>query len=68
MVKYIVVMSDHKHPKYYVARKMIGQNNYAVVCTARSQFDAERIASAMNGFDDEPKVEQRVITLKRKRA
>ena len=68
MVKYIVVMSDHKHPKYYVARKMIGQNNYAVVCTTHSQFYAELIAGAMILVGDEPKVEQQIVPLKRKRA
>ena len=48
MTPYIVIMSDHKRPRYYVGRKMIGAGNYAVICTALSEYNARAIADAMS--------------------
>jgi len=69
MSAFVVVMSDHKHPKYFVARKMIGHESYAVVCTSTNEYNARQIATAMNATDEARHAEERtVVALKRKRA
>lgn len=64
MSAYVVVMSDHKHPKWFVARKMIGNASYAVICVTRNETQARQIADAMTAAN-RPSV---VVPLKRKRA
>lgn len=69
MSRYVVVMSDHKHPKYFVARKMIGKDSYAVICTTFNEYNARQIATAMSNVQEvRDAVDRKVVTLKRKRA
>lgn len=69
MSPFVVVMSDHKHPKYFVARKMIGNASYAVICTAHNEYNARQIATAMSATEQARVAEERtVVTLKRKKA
>lgn len=64
MSSYIVVMSDHKRPKYYVARKMIGHASYAIICTTLSDFNAHQIAMAMS---EARKDERNIVPIKQSR-
>lgn len=67
MTAYIVIMSDHKRPRYYVGRKMIGTGSYAVICTALTEYNARAIADAMSAAA--PVEERKVVAIKsRKRA
>lgn len=72
MSPFVVVMSDHKHPRYYVARRMIGKDSFAVICTSPSEFNARQIAVAMSETENARKAqeERNVVSIKpaRKRA
>lgn len=69
MTPFIVVMSDNKRPKYFVARKMVGAASYAVICTAQTEYNARQIATAMSATEEAREHDERtVVSLKRKRA
>lgn len=69
MTPFVVVMSDHKRPRYYVARKMIGQASYAIICTSQTEFNARQIANAMSATEDaRVQSDRSIVPLKRKRA
>jgi hypothetical protein len=53
MSAFVVVMSDHKHPRYHVARKMIGSDSYIVISTSMSEYYARSIATAMSAAEIE---------------
>jgi GGDEF domain-containing protein len=69
MSPFVVVMSDHKHPKYFVARRMIGKDSFAIICTSPSEFNARQIATAMSATEKaRAEEEQRnIVTLKQNR-
>ena len=48
MSPFVVVMSDHKHPRYHVARKMIGKDSYSIISTSFCEHYAREIATAMS--------------------
>lgn len=69
MSPFVVVMSDHKHPKYFVARRMIGKDSFAVICTSPNEYNARQIATAMSATEQARVAEQRnVVSIKRKKA
>lgn len=68
MGQFVVVMSDHKRPRYYVARKMIGKQSYAVIATAQNEYNARSVTEAMNA-QAAISIERNVVPIKtRKRA
>jgi hypothetical protein len=71
MSPFVVVMSDHKHPRYHVARKMIGSDSYIVISTSMSEYYARAIATAMSAAELEKiNAERKIVPIKqvRKRA
>lgn len=70
MSPYVVVMSDHKHPRYHVARKMIGSDSFIIISTSQSEHYARSIATAMSAAEQAKiEAERKVVPLKtRKRA
>lgn len=69
MTPFIVVMSDHKRPRYYVARRMVGHASYAIICTSQTDHNARQIATAMSATEEARVQDERnVVAIKRKRA
>lgn len=71
MSPFVVVMSDHKHPRYHVARKMIGSDSFIIISTSQSEHYARSIATAMSAAEIEKiNAERKIVPLKqtRKRA
>lgn len=71
MTPFVVVMSDHKRPKYFVARRMIGDASYAVICTTNTDFMARTIATSLSATEEARMQDERnIVPIKpsRKRA